>query len=423
MALSNLRWILVITIFGLSQPDSFATCRVAEPVDAQGLRGKIMCGYQAWFRCPGDAAQMGWIHWSRDAKRITPETLTIDLWPDMSEYGPDERYPAPGFTYPNGAQAELFSPENARTVLRHFEWMRDYDIDGAWLQHFVVDLPGGPAAWRFDARRRVMQHVRDAARQTGRVWAITFDIAGTPHERIFDDLTTEWRRLVDEQITADPRYLHQEGRPVVQIYGFYHNNAGNQMTAELGNRLVDFFRAPGPYSAYLFAGGDWNWRRNPDPEWQALFTRFDAYAPWNVGNHSTDSAGIKHATTNFWAADKQRLDRRGALWVPVVYPGFTWNNLNRRQPGLLVLPRRRGEFYWEQFYELARLKVDSVYIAMFDEVDEGTAIFKVTNTPPRQASFADYEGMPSDWYLRLTREGVRMLRGERPVVRELPIEP
>ena len=142
---------------------------------------------------------MGWIHWSRDSKRIAPETLTIDFWPDMAEYGSDERYPTPGLTYPNGAQAELFSPENAHTVLRHFEWMRDYDIDGAWLQHFVVDLPGGPAAKRFDSRRRVMQHVRDAAQQTGRLWAITFDIAGTPHERIFDVLTTEWRRLVDER--------------------------------------------------------------------------------------------------------------------------------------------------------------------------------------------------------------------------------
>ena len=28
------------------------------------LHGEIMCGYQGWFRCPGDPANMGWIHWS-----------------------------------------------------------------------------------------------------------------------------------------------------------------------------------------------------------------------------------------------------------------------------------------------------------------------------------------------------------------------
>jgi hypothetical protein len=45
---------------------------VAPVVSATSLRGKIMCGYQGWFRCPGDAANLGWVHWSRNAKRILP---------------------------------------------------------------------------------------------------------------------------------------------------------------------------------------------------------------------------------------------------------------------------------------------------------------------------------------------------------------
>lgn len=70
--------------------------------------------------------------------------------------------------------------------------------------------------------------------------------------------------------------------------------------------------------------------------------------------------------------------------------------------------------------KLARMGVDTVYLAMFDEVDEGTAIFKVTNDPPVQAHFDTLEGMPADWYLRLTREGVRMLRGQRAVTEAMP---
>lgn len=57
---------------------------------------------------------------------------------------------------------------------------------------------------------------------------------------------------------------------------------------------------------------------------------------------------------------------------------------------------------------------------MFDEVDEGTAIFKVTNTPPVPDRFATYEGLPSDHDLRLTGEGGKLLRGERPALHELP---
>ena len=31
----------------------------ATAVDATTVRGKVMCGYQGWFRCPGDAAGHG----------------------------------------------------------------------------------------------------------------------------------------------------------------------------------------------------------------------------------------------------------------------------------------------------------------------------------------------------------------------------
>jgi len=146
----------------------------AGAVDTSSVRGKVMCGYQGWFRCPGDAANLGWIHWSRDSRRIAPDLLTFEMWPDMTDYPPAERYPATGFTYPGGRQAELFSSDDPRTVLRHFEWMRDYGIDGAWLQHFLVGLPGGPEAAAYPSRFRVLGHVRAAARQTGRVWALSY---------------------------------------------------------------------------------------------------------------------------------------------------------------------------------------------------------------------------------------------------------
>ena len=67
--------------------------------------------------------------------------------------------------------------------------------------------------------------------------------------------------------------------------------------------------------------------------------------------------------------------------------------------------------------------MDSVYVAMFDEVDEGTAIFKVTSAPPTQGHFVGYEGLPSDWYLRLVGEGGRRLKHGLPVPAEIPLKP
>lgn len=400
---------------GLDQP--------APIVDATSLRGKVMCGYQGWFRCPGDDCGMGWIHWSRDARRIAPELLVFEMWPDMSEYSSAERFPAPGFTHPDGSQACLFSSDNAATVLRHFQWMRQYGIDGAWLQHFLVDLPGGTQSQRYPSRLRVLNHVRAAAQQTGRVWALCYDIAGMDTGRIFDVLTSDWKKMVDDKTIKDPRYLREGGRPVVGIWGFYYNNKYNRMTAELANKLIQFFKSPGPYSAFLVGGGDWNWRRHADPEWQVFCRRFDAYAPWNVGNYVRDAAGEAHASMSHWAEDKRECERHGMLWLPVVYPGFSWDNLQRKPAGSSLIPRRGGRFLWEQFAELSKLGVDSVYVAMFDEVDEGTAIFKVTSSPPVQGHFVGYDGLPSDWYLRLVGTGAKALRTKNPIPAEIPIKP
>jgi len=286
-----------------------------------------------------------------------------------------------------------------------------------------VDLPGGPLRERYPSRMSVLNHVRQAAQATGRVWALSYDIAGMPPERIVAVVTDDWKRIVDAGITADDRYLQEGGRPVVQVWGFYPGNASNRITPEGGNELADFFAAPGPYSAFFVGGGAWNWREIADPAWQALYRRFGAYCPWNIGNCSLDGAGVNHATMHYWEGDRAACAESGVFWLPVVYPGFSWDNLMGKPPGATNIRRRGGLFLWEQFHQLATMGVDTAYVAMFDEVDEGTAIFKVTSAPPTQAHFVGYEDLPSDWYLRLVGEGARMLRGERAVSAEIPIAP
>src|SRR5438876_6476635 len=62
-----------------------------------------------------------------------------------------------------------------------------------------------------------------------------------------------------------------------------------------------------------------------------------------------------------------------------------------------------------------------IYVAMFDEMDEGTAIFKCTDDPPVGASrFLTLEGLPSDHYLWLTGLGGKVLRGDLEPTEELP---
>jgi hypothetical protein len=52
----------------------------------------------------------------------------------------------------------------------------------------------------------------------------------------------------------------------------------------------------------------------------------------------------------------------------------------------------------------------------------GTAIFKVTDSPPvsKVAKFAGMDGKPSDYYLFLTGEAAKMLRREKPLSLDMP---
>jgi hypothetical protein len=85
------------------------------------------------------------------------------------------------------------------------------------------------------------------------------------------------------------------------------------------------------------------------------------------------------------------------------------------------IPRLGGKFLWKQYVEAKRAGATMVYQAMFDEVDEGTAIFKCTNdVPVGESKFVTYEGLPSDHYLKLVGQATRMIRGELPVDEAMP---
>jgi hypothetical protein len=382
--------------------------RLNQTVDATTLRKKVLCGYQGWFRCPGDGGSQ-WIHWSRSSNTISTNTLTFEMWPDMSQY--THAYPAPGFTHPGGSQAFLFSSQDAQTVDRHFDWMQEWGLDGVWLSRFVVGVANHPT--------NVLVNVRNAASRTGRTFALMYDLSGQSTNTLFSRLTNDWCWLVDNlALTRDPRYLHHNGKPVLMIWGFFTD----RFSTNLAHQIIDFFKNDPTYGVTLVGGGEWWWRTETTPGWSDVFRRFDVYSPWNVGNCSISGTN-KYASTAYWTQDRAAASAAGMLYLPVIYPGFSWDNLQQQPPGTSRIPRLGGEFLWKQFYDAGKLGLDMAFVAMFDEVDEGTAIFKVSNTPPTQGYFVTYEGKPADWYMRLAAEGTKVLTGERANTATIPISP
>lgn len=54
--------------------------------DFPTYEGRVMCGYQGWFRAEGDGSGEGWSHYGERGP-LTAATLHPDFWPDVAEYG------------------------------------------------------------------------------------------------------------------------------------------------------------------------------------------------------------------------------------------------------------------------------------------------------------------------------------------------
>jgi hypothetical protein len=82
---------------------------------------------------------------------------------------------------------------------------------------------------------------------------------------------------------------------------------------------------------------------------------------------------------------------------------------------------------WKQAYNIRSLAIPSAYVAMFDECNEGTAIFKAAENAsmiPTNRYFltldADGVSCSSDFYLRLVGDEIRMIKGFAPAVAAHP---
>jgi hypothetical protein len=386
-------------------------------VDTSTLTGKVMAGYQGWFNCEGDGAGLGWTHWARNrSKQFGPGNINVDLWPDMSELSASERFTS-GFKLADGRPAEVFSSFHRETVLRHFRWMREYGMDGAFVQRFANGLKSQATRRHKDV---VLANCREGANREGRAYAVMYDLSGLPAGAV-TQVVEDWRMLRQEmKIGDDPAYLRHRGKPLVAIWGIGFSDDRKYSLAECRS-MVESLKADG---CSVMLGIPTGWRELnrdavPDPALHEMLMLADVLSPWTPGRYRNPKEVSRHGE-KLWKPDIAWCREHSLDYLPVVFPGFSWHNMNPESP-LGQIPRLKGEFLWSQFVAAKKADAQMIYVAMFDEVDEGTAIFKCSNEllldPER---FLDFEGMPSDHYLWLTGQGSSLLRGQRPLQDTLP---
>jgi hypothetical protein len=396
-----------------------------------GLDHKLVVGYQGWFGCPGDFEDnKSWWHWFLNDDRASE--LLVDQLPDVSAFAQSDLCPT-ALRRADGSQVFLFSSQNPRVVNMHFRWMQMHGIETVAVQRFVVHLTDPQHNRRVD---NLLDHIRAAAEATGRSFYVNYDVSGANETTVEDDIRRDWHYLARTMKVLDsPNYLNDSGKPVVQFWGFgFTDRPGTaQRTQQLISELKTGQRSL--RAATVVGGVPAQWRTldgdaKREPEWRNTYLTFDVISPWSVGRFASEN-GVTRFVHDRINQDLTLTRHENVRYMPVIFPGFSWLNLmtqygklGRKTNAVELnhIPRRCGNFMWKQAKSFADSGATMMYVSMFDEVDEGTAIFPTESRRealPHDAKmlYLNYDGcdLPGDWYLRLTGTLAEFMRTQRTI--------
>lgn len=400
--------LLLIVLF-----NSYMTAIAQVAPAAQSIKGKVISGYQGWFNAYGDGSPVArWRHWSAGQYNTNnglpaPGYLSFEAYPDVSEYPASVMFQTGLGNLNDGSSAKLFTSYPYETIDLHFKWMQDNELDGVALQRFLGETRDGVFKRNRDS---ITVRMRRAAEKYQRIFYIMYDMSA-------DDTTyfkNDWLHVENDlNVLSSPYYAHQDGKPVICLWGFGFTGRANVPVHSLA--IINWLKAKG---YYVVGGVPTNWRNSNNdshPGYLGVYSAFDMISPWSVGRFS-NTTGADNFKTNYLIPDLAYCNTNGIDYQPVLFSGFAWSNWNGG--AVNQIPRAKGEFFWRQLKNVKDLGMNTAYIAMFDEYDEATNIMKMADSyfavPDNQyflTTSADGSYISSDFYLRLTNQATKVLKG------------
>ena len=206
----------IILCLGCGQASIPAQSKHSPSSRYPSYEGRVMAGYQGWFRAEGDGSGEGWSHYSERGP-LTASNLHPDFWPDVSEY---EKTYLTSLTNKDGTAVRVFSSVDQSTTDLHFRWMEQYGIDGAFVQRFFSGLRSPQSRQK---SRVVLANAIRASQKYGRAVSVMYDLSGLRDAgEDCSVIIQDWKELVDElKVTSQPtnNYLYHRGKPLVVIWG------------------------------------------------------------------------------------------------------------------------------------------------------------------------------------------------------------
>jgi len=204
---------------------------------------------------------------------------------------------------------------------------------------------------------------------------------------------------------------------MMTIWGVGFNDRRRYTIADV-DLLVDRLKSP-EHNVSIMLGVPYYWSSlgrdtEPSETLHTLIKKADIVMPWAVGRYNNET--FKPSVV---ADDVAWCATNGVDYVPLIFAGFSWGNMHRNPKIYHQIPRLNGDFFWQQVAATKEAGAKSLYIAMFDEIDEGTAIFKTANekdTPLNGDEGLRFVGieddLPTDHYLWLAGQAAAWFHGK-----------
>lgn len=226
--------------------------------------------------------------------------------------------------------------------------MKEYGIDGVFMQRFVVEIKSVSGKRHFN---KVLESSLKAARKYDRAIGVMYDLSGCQSEDM-KIIENDWKELQTlfslTDRTQNPTYIRHKKYPLLTIWGVGFKDNRKYSVADVQQVIT---RIKQDKNVSVILGVPYYWRiLSKDTENNSMLHTLikndvDIVMPWAVGryNSKTYASVAKEMSDDIkWCKDN-KLD-----YVPLVFPGFSWNNLRRDSTLYNQNPRLRGDFLWQQ---------------------------------------------------------------------------
>lgn len=418
--------LLMVIVFSSCQSPNSRTDQQTQQERLNPEIVQINMKTQTWFGVPEDnelvpfqtentISSKGYFHWSIDSGEPSEENIGVEFMflPEMYEsYGAKLKV-AGDYKNIDGTPARFFSSLDPAVIRADIDNMKRAGVKTVTPQVFL-NGSSGDLERDFALIRMYLQYAGEA----GLSCKIEVDITGLNDETLTGKLKEFWLELNHRIEINRTCWEKINAKPVLALWGIgFIDRPGSRDQAI---ELINWFKngTDNPVKVWLVGGIPFYWNKEISDckvGFRDVFLMFDTVTPWSIGRFNAATFDVHK---DMIRKQVELCAANNVIYKPVMWAGFSWHNRksNENSQNRLIMgdntvpyfvPRENGSLLWKQFRFYKELRLVCFSYAMWNEDDEGTALFSHqtdSHKLPKDILIPDKGATSPDFYIRLLAE-------------------